>query len=393
MAIDDGRVLDLGFDLSEEHQLIYGAARAFGRERLVPGAAERDEAETFPAEFIGELAELGLLAMKVKERDGGAETDNIGYVLAMSAIAEADASVAVILASSNLSTKILGDHGSAAQTERWLRPYAAGKLGPASFALTEPHAGSDAAALRTVAERDGDDWILDGEKMWITSGAQAGIHLVFARTHPDAGTRGITAFIVERDTPGLTVGREERKMGLRSSGTAALHFEGCRIPDANRIGDPGAGYSIALEALAGGRVGIAGQALGIAESAFREGARYVAEREAFGQRIIEFQNTRFVLANTRMELDAAWLLALRAAKLLDAGQRARMESSMAKVAATEACDRATDRMLQLHGGYGYSREYLIERLYRDARITRIYEGTNEINRLVIARQIEKDITG
>lgn len=388
MGIHEARALSLGVDLTEAQRLVYDAARSFAKARLADGAAARDEEERFPLEHVHELAELGLLAMKVAEDDGGSGTDNVGYVLAMSAIAEVDASVAVILASSNLATKILGDHASVAQKERWLRPYARGELGPASFALTEPQAGSDAAAIRTRAVRDGEAWVLDGQKMWITSAAQAGLHLVFAKTDESAGTRGITAFVVERGAPGLVVGREERKMGLRSSGTAALAFDGCRVPDANRVGEVGAGYTIALEALGAGRVGIAAQSLGIAEAAFAEGLRYVAERRAFGQRVLDFQHTRFVLADTRTELDAAWLLTLRAAKMLDAGERARMESSMAKVAASEACGRAVDRVLQLHGGYGYSREYAIERLYRDARITRIYEGTNEIQRMVIAREIE-----
>lgn len=388
MGLDTGRALTLGFDLTDEQRLVYESTLEFGRERLAPGAAERDEAERFPAEHIGALAELGLLAMKVSEEDGGSGADNVAYALAMSAVAEADASVAVILASSNLATKILADHATPQQKERWLGPYSRGELGPASFALTEPHAGSDASALRTTATRDGDGWILRGEKMWITSAAQAGLHLVFAVTEPGRGTRGISCFIVERGTPGLSVGREERKMGLRSSGTAALSFDGCRVADDCRVGEAGRGYSIALEALGAGRVGIAAQSLGIAEAAFREGLRYSGEREAFGKRLIDFQNTRFSLADTRTELDAAWLLTLRAAKLLDRGERAGMETSMAKVAASEACGRAVDRMVQVHGGYGYSREFAIERLYRDARVTRIYEGTNEIQRLVIARELE-----
>lgn len=227
---------------------------------------------------------------------------------------------------------------------------------------------------------------------WITSAAQAGIHLVFASTDRPARSHGITAFIVEKGTPGLVVGREERKMGLRSSGTAALSFEGCRVPDANRVGEVGRGYSIALEALGAGRTGIAAQCLGIAEAAFGSGLRYVADRRAFGQRVLDFQNTRFVLADSRTDLDAAWLLTLRAAKLLDEGRRARMETSMAKLAASEACGRVVDRMVQLHGGYGYSREYLIERLYRDARVTRIYEGTSEIQRMVIARELEDSLS-
>ncbi len=389
MGIDAARALSLGFDLTDEQRLIYESALAFARDELAPGAAERDERERFPTEHLGRLAELGLLAMKVPPADGGAGADNVGYALAMSAVAEADASVAVILASSNLATKILADHSTPAQKARWLVPYAEGRLGPASFALTEPHAGSDAAALRTTAARDGEAWVLNGQKMWITSAAQAGIHLVFAKTDPGAGTRGITCFVVERGAAGLVVGREERKMGLRSSGTAAVTFEGCRVSDEHRVGAEGDGYAIALEALGAGRVGIAAQSLGIAEAAFREGLRYVADRRAFGQRVLDFQNTRFALADTRTELDAAWLLTLRAARLLDRGERASMEASMAKVAASEACGRAVDRVVQLHGGYGYSRDYLIERLYRDARVTRIYEGTNEIQRMVIAREIEK----
>jgi alkylation response protein AidB-like acyl-CoA dehydrogenase len=379
----------LGMELTEEQLLIRETALTFARGRLAPGAMKRDREAAFPLEFFPELAEMGLLAMKVPLEEEGAGTDNVGYVLAMEAISEACASTAVILASSNLATKILSDHGTAEQKARWLRPYAKGTLGPASFALTEPGAGSDAGAIKTTARRDGDSYVLDGQKMWITSGAHAGIHLVFAKTTPEAGAKGISAFVVEKGTPGLSVGAEEDKMGLRSSGTVALFFEGCRIPKENLIGPEGQGYLVALSALAAGRIGIAAQAAGIAEAAFREGLSYAHERKAFGQRVSDFQNSQFVLANARMELDASWLLTLRAARLLDSGEPARMESSMAKVFATETCGRVVDAMLQLHGGYGYSREYTIERLYRDARVTRIYEGTNEIQRTVIAREILK----
>jgi alkylation response protein AidB-like acyl-CoA dehydrogenase len=380
-----------GFDLSDEQLMVRAAARTFARERLARGAAERDKQARFPSEFIGELAELGLLAMKVPLEEGGGATDNVGYVLAMEAVAEACASTAVILASSNLATKILSDHADAAQKERWLRPYAEGKLGPASFALTEPQAGSDAGAIQTLAERQGDHYVLSGSKMWITSGAHAGIHVVFAKTDPEAGTRGMSCFVVEKGTPGLDVGAEEDKMGLRSSGTVALYFDRCRVPAGHRVGTEGAGYAIALSALAAGRIGIAAQSLGIAEAAFAQGLAYATERVAFGRRIADFQNTEFVLADCRTQLDAAWLLTLRAAKLLDRGERGRMQSSMAKVAASETCGFVVDRMLQVHGGYGYSREYPIERLYRDARITRIYEGTNEIQRVVIARELLKNV--
>lgn len=384
------RLNSLAFTLTDEHRLLWESARSFARERVAPGAAERDRTARFPSELLPDLAEMGLLAMKVPVEDGGSGADNVGYVLAMSAIAEACASTAVILASSNLATKILADHATEAQKERWLRPYARGELGPASFALTEPQGGSDAATIRTSARLEGDEWVLTGSKMWITSGAHAGIHLVFARTDPEGGSRCIGCFVVERGAPGLTVGAEEDKMGLRSSGTVALHFEDCRVPKESLIGAPGAGYGLALGALGAGRIGIAAQCLGIAEAAMVEGLSYAAERQAFGQRVLDFQNSQFVAANCRMELDAAWLLTLRAALLLDRGERARMESSMAKVAASEACGRVVDAMLQLHGGYGYSREYRIERLYRDCRVTRIYEGTNEIQRVVMARELLRE---
>ncbi len=371
--------------------MIADTARSFGAAELAPGAAARDREHRFPLELFGQMGELGLLAMKASLDDGGAGADNVGYCLAMEAIAESDASVAVVLASSNLASVILSQHATPAQKQRWLAPYAAGKLGPASFALTEPHAGSDASAIATVARRDGTDFVLDGAKMWITSGAQAGIHLVFAKTRADAGTHGISCFVVERGMPGLTAGKPERKMGLRSSGTCALFFDGCRVPRENLIGEVDHGYRIALGALCGGRVGIAAQSIGIAEAAFAEGMRYAAQREAFGQRIIDFQNSQFVLADCRAELDASWLLAVRAATLLDRGTGARRESSIAKLYATEACGRVVDKMLQLHGGYGYSEEYAIERLYRDARITRIYEGTNEIQRIVVARELLREL--
>ncbi|MBK8941789.1 MAG: acyl-CoA dehydrogenase family protein [Polyangiaceae bacterium] len=370
--------------LTEEQTLIAESARDFATRRLAPGAAERDHSGRYPLEQLGELAELGLLAMKVPTSEGGAGTDNVGYVLAMQAIAEACASTAVVLASSNLTSKILGDHASREQKDRWLRPYAEGKLGPASFALSEPGCGSDASALTTSARADGDQWVLDGSKMWITSGAHAGLHLVFARTD-GPGKEGISAFVVERGAPGLVIGKEEDKMGQRASGTVALSFDGCRIAASNLVGRRGAGYPIALSALGAGRVGIAALSLGLGEAALALGAAYAEERKLFGKSLSDFQNTQFVLADCRTELDAAWLLTLRAARLLDEGDKAASETSMAKLFTTEAVGRVVDRMVQVHGGYGYSRDYAIERIYRDARITRIYEGTNEIQRLVIAR--------
>jgi alkylation response protein AidB-like acyl-CoA dehydrogenase len=376
----------LGFSFTEEQRMIAEVARDFATRRLRPGASERDRTATFPLAELGALAELGLLAMKVPSADGGAGTDNVGYVLAMQAIAEACASTAVVLASSNLASKILSDHATPAQKERWLRPYAEGRLGPASFALSEPGCGSDAAALTTTAREEGGVFVLDGQKMWITSGAHAGLHVVFVRTD-GPGREGISCLVVEKGTPGLVVGKEEDKMGQRASGTVALGFDGCRVPAENLVGPRGAGYPIALSALGAGRVGIAALCLGLAEAALDTGTRYARERRAFGRALADFQNTQFVLADCRTELDAAWLLMLRAARLLDEGDKAASETSMAKLFASEACGRVVDKMVQVHGGYGYSREYEIERLYRDARVTRIYEGTSEVQRLVIARDV------
>lgn len=366
--------------------MVANVARTFATWRLAPRAAERDRDGRFPTEEVAALAELGLMAMKVPAELGGGGVDNLGYVLAMEAIAEACASTAVVLASSNLVAKILCDHATPAQRDRWLVPYVAGALGPASFALSEPGCGSDAAALATTARPRGDGWVLSGSKMWITSGAHAGFHLVFARTDgPGAG--GISCFVVERGTPGLVIGKEEDKMGQRASGTVALHLDDCVVPGDHLLGRRGGGYAIALSALGAGRVGIAALSIGLAEAALAAGLRYAGERHAFGRPLGEFQNTQFVLADCRTELDAAWLLAARAAALLDRGERAVAETSMAKLFASETCGRVVDRMVQLHGGYGYSRDYPIERIYRDARVTRIYEGTSEVQRLVIAREL------
>ena len=389
MATIEKRLQRMGMPMTDEQLMVAATARTFASWRLAAKAAERDREGRFPSEDFHALGDLGLLAMKVPVEDGGAGTDNVGYVLVMEAIAEACASTAVVLASSNLTAKILATHATPAQKDQWLRPYVEGKLGPASFALSEPGCGSDAAALTTSA-RFSDGWVLSGSKMWITSGAHAGFHLVFARTD-GPGPAGISCFVVPRSAPGLVIGREEDKMGQRASGTVALHFDDCRIPADHLIGERGGGYAIALSALGAGRVGIAGLSIGLAEAALAAGLAYARERQAFGHALVDFQNTQFVLADSRTELDAAWLLALRAARLLDTGDKAASETSMAKLYASEACGRIVDRMVQLHGGYGYSREYPVERLYRDARVTRIYEGTSEVQRLVIARELLRDL--
>lgn len=373
-------------DLTDEQLMIARAARTFASARLAPRAAERDRTGAYPLEDLASLGELGLLAAKAPISLGGGGADNVGYALALEAIAESCASTAVILASCNLVAKILAEHATPAQQAQWLAPFAAGRIGPASFALSEPGCGSDAAALTTSARLDGSDWVLSGAKMWITSGAHAGFHLVFARTD-GPGPSGISAFIVPRGTPGLVIGKDEDKMGQRASGTVALAFDDCRLPADALLGQRGGGYGIALSALAAGRIGIAALSIGIAESALAAGLSYARERQAFGRALDEFQNTQFVLADSRTELDASWLLTLRAARLLDAGDKAAAESSMAKLFASETCGRIVDRMVQLHGGYGYSRELAIERMYRDARVTRIYEGTSEIQRIVIAREL------
>jgi hypothetical protein len=385
MSTTERMLQRIGMPLTDEQLMIAATARTFATWRLAPKAAERDRGGRFPIEDFHAMGDLGLLAMKVPVEEGGAGTDNVGYLLVMEAIAEACASTAVVLASSNLTAKILATHATPAQKQQWLRPYVEGKLGPASFALSEPGCGSDAAALTTTA-RFNDGWVLSGSKMWITSGAHAGLHLVFARTD-GPGPAGISCFVVPRDVAGLVIGKEEDKMGQRASGTVALHFDDCRIPADNLIGARGAGYAIALSALGAGRVGIAGLSIGLAEAAFASGLAYAQDRRAFGQALVDFQNTQFVIADSRTELDAAWLLALRAARLLDTDDKAVAETSMAKLYASEACGRIVDRMVQLHGGYGYSRDYTVERLYRDARVTRIYEGTSEVQRIVIARDL------
>lgn len=376
----------LGFDLSEEQRAIRETMARFAVERLAPGAAERDRSAEFPAALVSELAALGGMAMKTSTMDEGPGADNLAYALAVEAVARADASVAVIMVASNLSAAILAANATEDQRNRFLRPVARGERGALSFGLTEPGAGSDAAAIRTTARSQGDTWIIDGTKQWITGAAGAEVFVIYAKT-PEAGEGAVTCFIVEADAPGFSLGRVEDKMGLRSSGTAQLHFNGVRVPAANVVGQVGQGYRVALGALAPSRVAIAAQSLGIAERAFELGLSYAQERQVFGQPVAAFQNSRFVLADMRCALDQAWLLMLRAARLLDNGIPIRGEASMAKLVASETCGRVVDQMLQLHGGNGYSREYEIERLYRDARVMRIYEGTSEIQREVIARDL------
>lgn len=375
-----------GFDISDDQREVRAMMLRFAEDRLAPGAAARDRTHEFPRDLINELAALGGMGMKVSPADDGPGLDATGYALAVEAITRGDASVGVVMVAANLAASILAAHGTEDQRSRFVRPLARGERGAASFGLTEPGAGSDAAGIQTRAVKDGDVWVIDGAKQWITGAAGAEVFVIFVKT-PDIAPKAVTCFVVEADAPGFSLGRVENKMGLRSSGTAMLHFDGCRVPDANIIGAAGEGLAVALSAISPSRIAIAAQSIGIAERAFQLGLDYAKERRAFGQRIADFQNSRFVFADARSALDQAWLLMLRAARLLDKGVGIRGEASMAKLVASEACGRIVDAMLQLHGGNGYSQDYEIERLYRDARVMRIFEGTSEIQREVIARDI------
>jgi alkylation response protein AidB-like acyl-CoA dehydrogenase len=375
-------------ELTETQALIRNTARTFARERVAPGARERDRSEAFPRELLREMAELGLLGINVPAELGGAEAGAVSYALAMMEVAEACASTAVAMAVTNMCAELITAFGSEAQKRRQVTRLTSGEAVVGAFALSEPQAGSDASALETRAERRGKGWVLNGTKQWITSGAFAGVMVVWARTGgPGAG--GLSAFIVEGGTPGLEIGRAEDKMGLRASNTVSLLFENCRLPAEALLGREGEGFKLAMLALDGGRIGIASQACGVTRAALDASLRYTRERRAFGQPIAEFQAVRFMLANIATELSAAELLTLRAAGLKESGRPFTREASMAKVFASEMANRAADKAVQLHGGYGYVDEFPVERYLRDARVQTIYEGTSEIQRLVIARELLK----
>jgi len=375
-----------GFNFSDEQREIRELILRFGQDVLLPGAKERDLSHEFPRAEIDALAAMGGMAMKTSVDDDGPGMDSTGYVLAIEALSRFDASVGVVAVAGNLAAAIVAANANEDQRARVLRPLARGEMGAMSFALTEPHCGSDAAAMKTTARLDGDTWVLSGSKQWITGATDAELFLVFART-PEEGEGSYSAFLVQRGTEGLSVGKPEEKMGLRSSGTAMLFFDGCRVPAANLLGEVGQGFRYALGGIAASRLAIAAQSIGIAERALELGLQYARERQAFGQPIAGFQNSRFMFADCRTELDQAWLLMLRGAKLLDKGVPIRAEASMAKLAASETCGRIVDRMVQVHGGNGYSGEFEIERLFRDARVMRIFEGTSEVQREVIAREV------
>jgi alkylation response protein AidB-like acyl-CoA dehydrogenase len=371
---------------SDVQRAVQETARAFARERVAPVAAANDRDRRFPHDLVRALGELGLMAVNVPAEHGGAGAGAVAYALALMEIAAADCATAVTMGVTNMVAETICRFGSDAQRARFLPGLVAGAA-PGAFALSEPHSGSDAAGLRTRATRRGAGWVLDGEKQWVTSGDVAGVVIVWARTDAGPGTSGITAFLVERGAPGLAVGRHEDKMGIRASSTVALALDGCEVTDAARLGGVGEGFRIALTALDGGRIGIGAQATGTIRSALEASTRYARERTAFGVPIAEHQAIRFMLADLATDHEAARLLTLRAAAAKEAGQPFTREASMAKLFASEAAQRAVSRAVQIHGGYGYTDEFPVERLFRDARVQTIYEGTSEIQRLVIAREL------
>lgn len=377
--------------LTESQAMIQGAARAFAREQLAPHSAQWDETGAFPREALRGMGELGLLGMTVPERWGGVGADAVSLALALEEIAAGDAACATIMSGHNsVGCMPISNFGTDAQKERFLVPMAKGEM-LSAFCLTEPQGGSDAGALTTRARRVGDDYVLSGTKQFITTGKNADVALVFAVTAPEQGRKGISAFIVPTETPGYVVGRVESKMGQRASDTCQIHFEDMRVPADLRLGDEGAGYRIALSNLEGGRIGIAAQAVGIAQAALDAAHAYARERVTFGKPIIEHQAVGFRIAGMATRIEAARQLVLHAAQLRDQGRPCLMEACMAKLVASEAAEQVCSDAIQVLGGYGYLRDYPVERLYRDARVCRIYEGTNDIQHLVILRELEDRI--
>lgn len=377
------------FELTEEQKMIRDAAREFAQNELKPGVIERDELQKFPAEQIKKLGELGFLGMMVDPAYGGAGLDAVSYVLAMEELSKIDASASVVVSVNNsLVCFGLDRYGNEFQKEKYLKPLASGQqIG--AFCLSEPEAGSDATSQRTTAEDKGDYYLLNGTKNWITNGGTASTYLVIAQTDPAKGHRGINVLIVEKGMEGFTIGPKENKLGIRGSDTHSLMFTDVKVPKENRIGEDGFGFKFAMQTLEGGRIGIASQALGIASGAYELAVAYAKERKAFGKPIAEHQAIQFKLADMATEIEAARLLCLKAAWLKDQGQPYAQASSMAKLFASEVAMRTTVEAVQIHGGYGFVKEYHVERLMRDAKITQIYEGTSEIQKIVISREVLK----
>jgi alkylation response protein AidB-like acyl-CoA dehydrogenase len=382
------------FQLSEEHLMIQKAARDFARTECLPGVIERDEHQKFPKEQVLKLAELGFMGMMVDPEYGGAGMDTVSYVLAMEEISKIDASVSVCMSVNNsLVCWGIDTYGTHEQKQKYLTPLAQGRkdgeLYIGAFLLSEPEAGSDATSQRTTAIDKGDYYLLNGVKNWITNGNSASVYVVMAQTDASKGSHGINAFIVEKSTPGVVVGAKENKLGIRGSDTHSILFNDVKVAKENRIGEDGFGFRFAMMVLSGGRIGIASQALGIASGAYELALNYSRERKAFGKEIMQHQAIQFKLADMATRIEASRLLCLRAAWEKDQHQDFALSSSMAKVFASETAMWTATEAVQIHGGYGYVKEYHVERLMRDAKITQIYEGTSEVQRIVISRAILK----
>jgi butyryl-CoA dehydrogenase len=378
------------FQLTDEQVMIQSMVRDFSREVVAPKAAERDRTKEFPADTLRRMGELGLMGMMVPQEYGGAGVDTISYVLALAEIAYACASTAVVMSVHNsIVCGSITKFGTEGQKRSLLPRLAAAEI-IGAFALTEPLAGSDPAAQRTTAVKDGDGYVLNGTKRFITSGRNSGLVIVTAKTDPARGHRGISAFLVEKGTPGLIVGREEDKMGLRASDTTDLIFEDCRVPASCLLGGEGDGFTIAMTGLDGGRIGIAAQSVGVAQAALDAAVAYAGERDQFGQKIAKFQGLRWMIADMAVDIEAARQLTFSAAAKKDRGESCFLEASMAKLFASEMANRVTAKALQVHGGYGFTKEYAVERLYRDARVFTLYEGTSEIQRIVISNHVVQD---
>jgi alkylation response protein AidB-like acyl-CoA dehydrogenase len=380
----------MNFSYSDDHIAIRDAARDFAENEIAPSAVERDISGEFPHEIVKKLGELGFMGMMVDPQWGGSGLDTVSYALALEETAKIDASVAVIMSVNNsLVCWGIEEYGTEEQKERFLRPLAMGqKLG--AYCLSEPGVGSDATQQATTATRDGNDWVINGAKNWITNGTTSDYYIVYAQSDPTKGYKGITAFIVEKGMEGFEIGKKEDKLGIRSSDTCSLGFTNVRVSDGHRLGAEGVGFRIAMETLNGGRIGIAAQALGIAAGAYERAVKYSFERKAFGKPINQLQAIQFKLTDMCVKVEAARLLIMKAARAKDAGASYIKEAAMAKLYASTIAFEVANEAIQVHGGYGYVREYLVERALRDAKITQIYEGTSEIQHIVIARQLLKE---
>jgi len=378
------------FKLTNEQMMIQAMVKEFSRKEIAPGAQERDRTKQFPEEILKQMGRLGLMGMTVPPRYNGEGADTVSYTLALMEIAYACASTAVVMSVHNsIVCESLLRYGTAAQKEKFLKPLAAGEM-IGAFALTEPHAGSDPVAQATTAVKDGTEFVLSGTKRFITSGKSSGLLIVTAKTDEQQRHKGISAFLVEKDRPGLIIGEPEEKMGLCASDTTDLIFENCRIPSGNILGKEGDGFKIAMTALDGGRIGIAAQSVGVAQAALDAAVKYAKKRTQFGQPISKFQGLRWMIADMATEIEAARQLVLSAAAMKDRGENFSAQASMAKLFASEMVNRVTAKALQIHGGYGFIKDYPVERYYRDARVFTIYEGTSEIQRIVISNHILKD---